>query len=124
MKKIMIVDDEKDIRYSLKRILESEGKDYGIIEAEDGQKAIEILEKEKPNLILLDVMMPNMDGWETCKKIKENDATKNIPVIFLTAKPFSVDDLQKATKLKASEYLTKPFVKEQLIKMIENSLKS
>ena len=118
MKKIMVVDDEKDVRYSLKRIFEEKGEKFEVIEAENGQKAIDLIKKDKPDLVLLDIMMPILDGWETCEKLKKDKETSKIPVVFLTAKPFSMADVDRAANLGATEYLTKPFDGERLMKLI------
>lgn len=79
--KILIVDDDKNICELLRLYLEKEG--YAVTQAYDGEAAFEAFEREKPNLVLLDVMMPKMDGWEVCRKIRERGST---PVIMLTAK--------------------------------------
>jgi CheY-like chemotaxis protein len=84
MIKILVVDDEADIRFVIGKMLEREG--YEVLEADSGENALESLKETIPDLILLDVMMPGIDGWITCKKIKSGDETKNIPVVMLTAK--------------------------------------
>ncbi|MBF0384014.1 MAG: two-component system response regulator [Magnetococcales bacterium] len=82
-------------------------KDYLVQAAVNGKMAFKIIERKKPDLILLDIMMPDMDGYEVCKRLKENDATKDIPVIFLTAKA-EVDDETRGLALGAVDYITKP----------------
>lgn len=107
MKTIMVVDDEPDIIYSIKYGLEDIGVRYKIIGASSGKECLKKLEEVKPNLILLDIMMPVMNGWEVCSKIKSNEKTKDIPVIFLTAK---IDAISKSMGLKGAEdYIEKPF---------------
>ena len=88
MKKIMLVDDEQDQIFSIKTGFEQEyPNEYEIIGVESGKKCFELLEKNvKPDLILLDIMMPDMDGWEVFDKLKANQSWKNIPIIFLTAR--------------------------------------
>ncbi|MBF0102658.1 MAG: PleD family two-component system response regulator [Desulfobacterales bacterium] len=103
--RILVVDDSEeniDILVSLFQ------KDYMITAAINGKKALEIASKRPPDLILLDIMMPEMNGYEVCHKLKGNDITKNIPVIFITALSDTLDEA-KAFNLGAVDYITKPF---------------
>ena len=102
--RILLVDDNATNIDVLKSILKD---DYGITAAVNGPMALKIAEKTMPSLILLDVMMPGMDGFEVCKRLKENSATKDIPVIFVTAKDEG-DSEQAGLALGAVGYLTKP----------------
>lgn len=107
MKTIMVVDDEPDVIYSIKYGMEDIGAKYKVVGAKSGKDCLSKLTKTKPDLILLDIMMPSMNGWEVCSKIKSNDKTKEIPVIFLTAK---IDSVSKSMGLKGAEdYIEKPF---------------
>jgi DNA-binding response OmpR family regulator len=81
-KKILVVDDEKDLRDLLKWFLKS--KDYEVLEASDGKSSLDIVKKEKPDLVLLDIMMPDLDGWEVSKKIKEDRSFKSTPISMLS----------------------------------------
>ena len=122
MKKIMIVDDEKDQIFSVKTSFEQlYAKEYEIIPAESGKKCFELLKKNlKPDLILLDIMMPVMDGWEVFDKLKANKIWKNIPIIFLTARS---DGLAKnAGAMIADDYIEKPIDIEELKTRIDNVL--
>jgi len=103
--KILVVDDEAYIRQLLSYNLKLDGHD--VILAENGLNALEKV-KEKPELILLDVMMPEMDGLETCAKLKGNPDTREIPIFMLTAKS-QMRDIEDAFKIGADDYLTKPF---------------
>ena len=104
-KKIMIVDDEEDIRISVGQILEVSG--YEVIKAEDGNDCLEKLLIETPDLVVLDIMMPGMNGWDVAAKIKENPKWSEIPIVFLTAKG---DDMSIGMGGLASEdYVVKPF---------------
>ena len=104
-KKIMIVDDEEDIRISVGQILEVSG--YEVIKAEDGNDCLEKLQNETPDLVVLDIMMPGMNGWDVAAKIKENPKLSEIPIVFLTAKG---DDMSIGMGGLASEdYVVKPF---------------
>ena len=110
-KKIMLVDDEKDIREILKAILENEG--YSITEASDGQQGFEKAALEKPDLIILDIMMPVLDGFGAAEKLKTNKATFGIPIIMLTAKDEPVDK-EKAIALGVNTFIVKLFDLEEL----------
>lgn len=114
VKKVLVVDDEYTIRELIELTLEP---DYEIIKAENGKEAMEMI-KKKPDLVILDIMMPKMDGYEVCEKLKSDDATKDIPIIMLTAK-HSIDDLKKAISVDVDEYITKPFEPELLKRRID-----
>ena len=123
MKKIMLVDDEKDQIFSIRTGFEQEyPNEYEIIGVESGKKCIELLEKNvEPDLILLDIMMPEMDGWEVFDKIKANQSWRKIPIIFLTARS---DGLAKsAGSMIADDYIEKPIDIQELKIRIDNILK-
>jgi DNA-binding response OmpR family regulator len=111
-RKILVVDDEEVIRKYLNLQLNKWG--YDVVEAEDGAIALLKLESKDIDLIILDIMMPNKNGWELLKELKLNERTKNIPVIILTAKNRD-EDMFKGYEMGASYYLPKPFTKEQLL---------
>ena len=116
--KMLIVDDELDTLIPLKRTLEAE--DYQVLEASNGMEAIEKTRSEHPDLILLDLMMPGMDGIEVCKVLKEDPSTNDIPILMLTAKG-DVEDKIGGIETGADDYVTKPFDLGELkarIKMI------
>ena len=104
-KSILIVDDNKDLRNFLKCSFENQ---YNILEAGNGNEAWELLQKESPELIISDVMMPDMDGFELCKLIKSTFETSHIPVILLTSLCDKSDQLE-GLGLGAEDYITKPF---------------
>lgn len=116
--KILLVDDDSKNLQVAMNIL----KDYNVIFAQSGEKALELLEKNNFDLILLDVIMPNLDGYTVCKKIKENPLTSKIPIIFLTFKD-EEKDIVKGFDLGAVDYVTKPFFSEVLLKRVEVHLK-
>lgn len=122
MKKIMFVDDEQDQIFSVKTGFEQEyAKEYEIIPAESGKKCFELLEKNvKPDLILLDIMMPDMDGWEVFDKLKANQSWKNIPIIFLTARSDGL--ATNAGAMIADDYIEKPIDIKELKTRIDNVL--
>jgi len=113
-KKILIADDETGIRLTLGRILD---KDYVVLEATNGEEAVEIAKVQKPDLILMDLIMPKMDGYAACSQIKADEATKGIPVVILTA---IGNELNKkfATEMGAEGYITKPFNIQELTDVI------
>ena len=117
MKKIMVVDDERDIVELVKNMI---GDKYEVIGAYSGKECIEKAKKEKPDLILLDIMMPEMDGWETLKKLKEDEELKNIPVSMLTALPLTPLDAKDKPIDKIENYIVKPFTKKMLQRKIED----
>ena len=116
--KILIVDDNpKNLQVAMNIL-----KDYNVIYAQSGEKAISLINDNAFDLILLDIVMPGMNGYEVCENIKENDTTKDIPVIFLTVKD-EEKDIVKGFELGAVDYLTKPFQSEVLLKRVELHLK-
>lgn len=121
-KKIMIVDDNPDFLLSIKKALKFMNNDYEITCASDGIRCLNLLKNNDiPDLILLDIMMPKMSGWETFKNIQENPLWKNIPVIFLTAR---TDDVAvKTGSFLADDFIEKPFKIEDLKDRIEKVLK-
>jgi two-component system, OmpR family, alkaline phosphatase synthesis response regulator PhoP len=119
-KKILIVDDEKDIVEMLKYNLEKEG--YTVFTALNGKRAIEQAQENRPNLILLDIMMPEVDGWEVCKQLMKDEKTSTIPVIFLTAKGSEVDEVV-GLELGADDYIVKPISIRKLIARIKTALR-
>ena len=114
--RILVVDDEPHIVQILRFTLEKAG--YHVYTAENGQVALERIEELEPNLVILDIMMPKLDGYETCRMIKKDPATKNIPVILLTAKGREVDQ-KLGREVGASDYMTKPFSPSKLIERVQ-----
>lgn len=117
---ILLVDDEEDILTVIGMRLRVSG--YDVITAADGEEALAILDKQMPDLILLDIMMPKMDGLETCHRIKKNPYSAHLPIIFLTAKT-SVDDKVAGLQTGVYDYITKPIDSRELIARIETALK-
>jgi len=120
MAKILIAEDERDIRELVAFSLRFLGK-YDVAEAGNGVEAVERATAEHPDLILMDVRMPRMTGYEACKKLKENDETKNIPVIFLSAKGQD-KEIQQGINAGAEEYILKPFESEDLLSKVRQAL--
>lgn len=117
MEKILIADDEQLMRQLVIDFLRPEG--YEILEASDGKEALEIYDKEHPDLILLDVMMPGYDGWTVCREIRREST---VPIMMLTAKGEEIDQLF-AYDLGADEYITKPFSPKILVAKIKALLR-
>ena len=117
-KKILIVDDEIDFINMIKIRLEA--KDYEVLGANDGQEGLKVAQDEKPDVILLDILMPGKDGYTMIRELKLNDDTKDIPVIVVTAKT-GMSDLFKVEGI--DNYLVKPFDDKELLRRIEKVLK-
>lgn len=114
--KVMVVDDSKTIRLSAQKLLEKEG--CKVVTAVDGFEALSKIVETKPSVIFVDIMMPRLDGYQTCALIKHNQIFKSTPVIMLSSKD-GIFDKAKGRIVGADEYLTKPFSKDEIIKSIQ-----
>lgn len=119
MKKILIVDDEPNIVMSLEYTFKKKG--FQVFIARDGSEALEILEKNIPDIIVLDVMMPKVDGYQTIKWIKENEKLADTKIIFLSAKN-KASDVEKGLQLGADKYMLKPFSVKKLVSEVNELL--
>jgi two-component system alkaline phosphatase synthesis response regulator PhoP len=117
--KILVVDDEVNITQILEFSIGSEG--FEVITAQNGEEAIERARRERPDLIILDIMMPKIDGYEACRILKANPLTKNIPVLLLTAKGRDIDR-RLGYEVGATDYIVKPFSPNKLIERIHRLL--
>lgn len=117
--KVLVVDDERPNRLYLKKLLSSYGCE--VVEASDGPSALEAVHREQPDLILADVVMPGMDGFELCGAIKKLTAIRHVPVIMVTAKG-QIEDLKKGFDLGAMDYIRKPFDARELVLRVGNAL--
>ena len=117
MEKIMIVDDDRNICELLRLYIEKDGFDAVI--AHNGREALALLEKEKPDLMVLDVMMPELDGWQVCREVRK---TSDIPIIMLTAKSETFDKVL-GLELGADDYVTKPFDSKEIVARIKAVLR-
>jgi len=117
-RKILVVDDEPNVRRLLRTLLK---KRFTVVEAEDGAQAVEIAAVEKPDLILMDIMMPKMDGYTSCYALKKKPATSSIPVIMLTALDLNLNR-QLSKEIGADGYITKPFNSKDLLTNIAQVL--
>lgn len=117
---LLVVDDEPEINKLVARIFEKRG--YRVISAADGADALASVERERPDLIILDLNLPRIDGWEVCRRLKSSPATNRIPIIMLTAAHANVDDAHIGLGLGADEYVAKPFVRAVLLYNVERLL--
>jgi len=121
MTKILVVDDEEEVRSLIKSGLEQNG--YAAITASSGLEALDICKTNKPDLILLDIVMPEMDGYEACEKLKNNESTKDIPILFLTGKDMGADSIIGLYNMGASDYVPKPSSFKEILSKIKALLK-
>jgi DNA-binding NarL/FixJ family response regulator len=119
-KRLLLIDDDPNLILLVKDYLEFRG--YEVITAENGQEALEVLEKDTPDMIICDVMMPQMDGYSLVENVRKNPRTSWIPVLFLSAKGQSADRV-KGLNTGADVYMVKPFEPEELVAQVESSLK-
>ena len=117
---IVCIEDEREMIELVKLILTRKG--YKVHGAEGGQEGLELIRQLKPALVLLDLMMPDMDGWEVYQQMKADPTTKDIPVIVVTAKAQSIDKILGLHIAKVNDYITKPFGPSELLASIENVL--
>src|SRR5690348_2644982 len=120
MPKILVVDDEPDILRVVVRIMESCG--HEVRTALDGVEALERVAADRPDCIILDLNLPRLDGFEVCKRLKGDPATREIPIVMMTAAYVSVEDAKQGQRLGADEYVVKPFLREVLVHNVERLL--
>ncbi len=118
-RKILVVDDEKELVKLITFHMSIAG--YDVLSANNGIEALEICEAEKPALIILDIMLPRIDGWEVCRRLRQNPHTTNIPIIMLSALS-DVDDKLKGFDLGIDDYVTKPFSPRELVVRVKRVL--
>lgn len=119
MKKVLIVDDEPNIVMALEYALSKRG--FEVYIGRDGLEAIAASEKHLPDVILLDIMMPNLDGYETIKILKENQLLEETRIILMSAKT-AKEDIEKGLSLGADNYITKPFTIKKILETINNQI--
>jgi phosphate regulon transcriptional regulator PhoB len=119
-KKILVVEDEPDIRKLIHYNLAQEN--YQVIEAEDGEKALRLLQRDKPSLIVLDLLLPGMSGLELCRALRERAETARLPILMLTAKASEADRVV-GLELGADDYLTKPFSPREMVARVKALLR-
>lgn len=119
MKKILVIEDDMNIRESLAELLET--RSYKIFSADNGHSAISLIQHEQPDLIICDVMMPGMSGYEVLESIRKNAVTASVPFVFLSAKVMEADR-ERGLSLGANSYLTKPFRSHELFEIVDRLL--
>jgi two-component system, OmpR family, alkaline phosphatase synthesis response regulator PhoP len=120
-KKVLVVDDELGVRRLVRQIL---SQNYAVLEAQDGEEAVNIARNQDPDLILMDMMMPKMDGLTACRAIKQDQATKGIVVVMLTAIGYDLNRKLAENVAGASAYMTKPFDSQELLSTVGRLLSS
>lgn len=120
VKKVLCIEDDPEMIDLIKLILERKG--FHFIGAVGGREGLEAIAREKPNLVLLDIMMPDIDGWDVYRQMKANEEFKNIPVIVVTAKAQSIDKVLGLHIAKVDDYVTKPFGPKELLRSIDKVL--
>jgi len=120
MSDIMVVDDDPGIQEVLKYMLESEG--FAVVPAGSGQECLELLKTVTPDYIFLDIMMPQMDGWEVLRELKKTDRLKDIPVSMLTVRSLNIDTLESGEMKDLVDYVTKPFTKKDILETLQQVL--
>src|SRR5438132_14265455 len=117
---VLVIDNEKDLIELVRYNLDKEG--YDVVAANDGSSGLEIATRHKPNLVVLDLMMPGMDGLEVCRRMRGDERTRRIPVIVLTAKAAETDRIV-GLELGADDYVTKPFSPRELVARVKAVLR-
>lgn len=121
MARILVVDDEPDIVRVVVKIMEARG--HTVTTAKDGAEAIERVKADPPDVVILDLNLPKVDGYEVCKAIKTDPATRHVPVVMMTAAYVSVEDARNGSAAGADEYVVKPFLREVLVHNVERLIK-
>jgi DNA-binding response OmpR family regulator len=119
-KKIVYIEDDVEMTYLMKMILERKG--YEIISTNNGVDGCDLVIEENPDLILLDLMMPDIDGWDVYHQLKSNVSTQSIPVVIISAKAQPIDKVLGLQVAKVNNYVSKPFKPQELIEVIESIL--
>lgn len=114
--KVMVIDDSRTIRRTAETLLQNEG--YQVISATDGFEALSMIADNKPDLIFLDVMMPRLDGYQTCALLKHHQVFRHTPVVMLSSKD-GLFDRARGRVVGSDDYLTKPFTRDELLRVIE-----
>ena len=120
MRRILVVDDEPDIVRVVVTIMKDCGHEVAI--ARDGETALEMARAQPPDAIILDLLLPRLDGYEVCRQLKADERTRHIPIILMTAAYVSLDEARQVAELGADEYVVKPFMREVLVRNVERCL--
>lgn len=117
---LLVVDDEPEIVKLVTKIFEARGAT--VLSCSDGQQALDKVPAAMPDIVLLDIDLPKVDGWEVCKQLKSNELTRRIPIVMMTAAHVTTDEAEKGLGLGADDYIQKPFLREVLVHNIERLL--
>lgn len=120
MGRILVVDDEPDIVRVVVNIMKDRG--HQVETARNGEIALQMATDQTPDVIILDLMLPGMNGYELCQRLKENTVTQAIPVVMMTSAYVSLEDAQRCTNVGADEYVVKPFMRDVLVRNVERLL--
>ncbi len=120
--KILIVDDSQSNLFSLEALIDENLDDVEVLQANSGKLALETLQQDTVDVIILDIQMPEMDGYQTAQLIREQESTKNVPIIFITAAYDSDEFQKKGIAIEMMDYLTKPFEPEKLINILKSHI--
>ena len=120
MPHILVVDDEPEIVKMVGRILE--GRGHRVSTARDGQEALDAVERERPDLLIIDLNLPKLDGWEVTRRLRAGATTKDLPIVMMTAAFPTVADADRGLTVGADEYVVKPFLREVLLHNVERLL--
>ncbi len=120
MAHVLVVDDEPEIVKMVSKIMESRG--HRVTLARDGQDALDAVKRDRPDVMILDLNLPKMDGFEVCKRLKTDPGTKAIPIVMLTAAYVTMEDATHGVGIGADEYVVKPFLREVLVHNVERLL--
>ena len=119
-RRILVVDDESEVLDAVALVLGLNG--YEVVSARDGTECLSLLDREAVDLVLLDIMMPEKDGWEVLRELKQRDPARTPPVIILTAKAESIDKMLGLRVFGVQDYVTKPFAKQDLLDRVAKAL--
>lgn len=119
-KKIIVADDEPDVLFMTAFSLRTVGG-FEVIEARNGLEAVEKAQQERPDLIILDIKMPRMNGYEACRRLREIESLRDVPIVFLSAKG-QRQEVEEGLRLGAADYILKPFAPEELISKVRSIL--
>ncbi len=117
---LLVVDDEPEIVKLVTKIFEARGAT--VLSCSDGQQALDKVPAAMPDIVLLDIDLPKVDGWEVCKQLKSNELTRRIPIVMMTAAHVTTAEAEKGLGLGADDYIQKPFLREVLVHNIERLL--
>jgi DNA-binding response OmpR family regulator len=120
MAHILVVDDEPEIVKLVAKLMETRGHRVSI--ARDGQECLDFVARERPDILVVDLNLPKVDGFEVCRRLKSDEATKSLPIVMMTAAFPTIEDADRGLTLGADEYVVKPFLREVLLHNVERLL--